>query len=136
MADGELNGSVLEAITKLEQKIQFVDGTTTDTLRAKLNVYKLELESVLSAKQRVATLPESKLLDAVKKLDDLHSNTQKFMAAHADLPALVLRLKTLEQVHVAAANSVKQLARIDEAVSVLEKELDGNKITMATLNEV
>lgn len=133
---GDVTGSILEAISKLEQKVMFLDGSATENLRARLNVYKLELESVLSTKQRAASLAETKILDAVKKLDELHSNTQKLMAAYNDLPALVLRLKTLEQVHMAAANATRQLARIDDAVVALETEVENNKATLATLNEV
>jgi hypothetical protein len=119
----------------MEQKVLFLDGSATEALRGRLSVYKHELEATLAAKSRANTLPETKLLEAVKKLDDLHANTQKLLGAYHDLPALVLRLKTLEAVHLSASNAMKQLQRLDDTVTSFDAEVQGNKTTLSTISD-
>ena len=88
-----------ELVTRLEKQFSMLDPAALDNLRTKAAAAKVELESISRTKSSTQSASETKMIEAVKKIDDLYDQVQKVQAVAEDLPALVLRLKTLENVH-------------------------------------
>lgn len=88
-----------ELVTRLEKQFSLLDPAALDSLRTKAAAARVELESISRTKSSSQSASETKMIEAVKKIDDLYDQVQKVQAVAEDLPALVLRLKTLENVH-------------------------------------
>ena len=88
-----------DLVTRLEKQFSLLDPAALDNLRTKAAAAKVELESISRTKSSSQSASETKMIEAVKKIDDLYDQVQKVQAVAEDLPALVLRLKTLENVH-------------------------------------
>ena len=96
-------------MTRLEKQFSLLDPAALDNLRTKAASAKVELESISRSKTSSQSASDMKMIEAVKKIDDLYEQVQKVQTVAEDLPALVLRLKTLEGVHQHATSFAVRL---------------------------
>lgn len=98
---------IIDALARLEDRLSLLDPKELDATRAALDGLKVDLEQATTTATTTATSAalkpkESRLVEAYRGLTGLVQLVDKVDAAADDLPVLVTRLKTLEQVHVAA----------------------------------
>jgi len=90
---------IIDAVARLEDKLSLLDLKEVDATRAALEGLRVDLEQTTAA---ALTAKESRLVEAFRGLTGLLQLVDKVEAVADDVPVLVTRLKTLEQVHVAA----------------------------------
>ena len=90
---------IIDAVARLEDKLSLLDLKEVDATRAALEGLRVDLEQTTAA---ALTAKESRLVEAFRGLTSLLQLVDKVEAVADDVPVLVTRLKTLEQVHVAA----------------------------------
>lgn len=124
---------VLDTLHRLERKLGLLDAAAIEALRAKANLLKWELEAMAAgptaaaARKKEGTgtgaaLPaapssaSSGVLDAARRIEQLAAQVSKVQAAVEDLPALVMRLRTLDSVHWNAASASSRLQQLEASV--------------------
>lgn len=122
---------LLEAVRRLEERAAALDAGELETLRAKCEQVRAELDSTLKSKSTLAA--EAKVAEAARQLSGLLAVADRVDSVVGDLPALVLRLKTLEQVHAAAAGFTGRLGQMEQDVRALSGQLSSNKEVLAEL---
>lgn len=122
-----------DAVTRLEERVALLDTAELEALRAKCEAVRSEIESTIKSKSTLAA--ESKIAEATKQLSSLLGLVDRVDGVVQDLPALVLRLKTLEQVHLSAATFSARLGQMEGEVRGLTGELSSNKEVLAALKQ-
>ena len=122
-----------EVVSRLEERVALLDVSELEELRKKCESVRHELETTIKSRSTMAA--ESKVLDATKQLSGLLALVDRVDGVVNDLPALVLRLKTLEQVHQAAATFTARLGQMEGDVRGLTGELSSNKEVLAALKQ-
>jgi hypothetical protein len=122
---------LVEAIAKLEQRMSMLDSSNLDALRVKANTLRGELES--AAKLKSPLTVENKALEAFKKVEDLVDKVHKIESVADDLPVLVVRLKTLENIHLAASTFADRLYNMEGEVSNLAADVKSNNEVLRAL---
>jgi hypothetical protein len=102
-----------------------------ESLRVKCEAARAELEGTLKSKSTASA--EAKVTEAARQLSGLLALAQKVDAVVGDLPALVLRLKTLEHVHSAAASFTVRLGQTEQDVRALSGQLASNRDVLVEL---
>lgn len=110
-----------------------LDPAYLDTLRTKAVALKADLEAATKSR---ANAVETRAIDAAKQLQDLYAEVKRLHGMADDLPTLVMRLKTLEAVHLSGAKAVQRLHDIECTAAGLADELRANKETLDTLRGV
>jgi Dynamitin len=113
-----------------------MDGPTLDALKVKAAALKTELEGVSNTKTKTTTASEMKIIDAVRKVDDLYEKINRIQAVAADLPALVLRLKTLEAVHQTSAGFSARLNELEALARGASEDMKSNSEVLGNLKQV
>jgi hypothetical protein len=122
---------LLDAVRRLEERMAVMGAAELETLRAKCEAVRAEVESSLKSKSVVSA--EAKVQEAARQLAGLIGAAEKVDAVAADLPALVLRLKTLEHVHGAASGVVARLSQMEGDVRTITGEVAANRAVLAEL---
>ena len=121
---------LVDAIVRLERRVAMTDPAVLDALRLKASQLKADLESttpksVGSGKTQQAS-EHSQALEAARRVDDLCEQVEKVRIVADEAPALIVRLKTLERVHSAAAGFSQRLDALERSVGGLSAELQSN----------
>lgn len=122
---------LVDAISKLEQRMSMLDSNNLDQLRTKANTLRGELESAV--KLKVPLTAENKALEAAKKVEDLVEVVGKMDTVIEDLPTLVVRMKTLEHIHLAASTFANRLSNMETEVSTLTADVKSNNEVLRAL---
>jgi len=122
-----------DAVSRLEERVALLDITELEALRVKCEAVRSEIETTIKSKSTLAA--ESKIAEATKQLSSLLSLVDRVDGVVQDLPALVLRLKTLEQVHLSASTFSARLGQMEGEVRGLTGELTSNKEVLAALKQ-
>lgn len=124
---------LLSTLEKLERQLQLIapESGHSDSMRNKLNSLKSELDDLFKDKKGGG----SKLLDAAKRLQYLHDKVLSIDSLVSDLPRLLLRLKTLQSLHVEAAGVKNRLAAVESSAAGIEKHLNTNASILAELTK-
>lgn len=124
---------LLDAVSRLEERVTLLDVSELENIRAKCESVRNELDATLKSKSTLAT--ESKIIDAAKQLSGLIGVADRVDAVAADLPNLVLRLKTLETVHSAVSSVNSRLTQMETDVRGLSGELASNKEVLSVMKQ-
>lgn len=125
---------LIDSISRIEQRVSMLDGSNLDALKVKANNLRIELEAIVKAKS--SNLPlESRALEASQRVDDLIEKVGKVESVADSLPSLVVRLKTLENVHKSANSFNNRLVGLEEEVSILTADLKSNKDVLTALKD-
>jgi cell division septum initiation protein DivIVA len=122
---------LLETVKRLEERAAALDVGELESLRVKCEAVRAELEGTLKSKSTASA--EAKVTEAARQLSGLLALAQKVDAVVGDLPALVLRLKTLEHVHSAAASFTVRLGQTEQDVRALSGQLASNRDVLVEL---
>ena len=123
---------LVDVVSRLETQLASLDPAALDALRAKAAAARTELEAVGRAK---ASAADQKIIDAIKKVEELHSQIQRVQAVAGDLPALVLRLKTLEAVHQGATSFAVRLRALEGVAQEAADDLKSNSEVLGNLKQ-
>lgn len=91
----------LDMLSKVEGKLSLIDSSNLDTVKLKLSSVRLDLETINKSKNAIT---DDKVWNGVKKVDDIIAWIKSVESFNEDLPQLLMRLKTLENTHIAASN--------------------------------
>ena len=131
-SSGSSSFPLVETVSRLEKRVALLDPATLDTLRTKAG----QLKSDLEASQKIkGSAQEQQMLAAAAKVDGLFERVERVRVAAEEVPALVLRLKTLEHVHSSAALFTQRLDQMERSVGALSDELKSNGAVLASLSE-
>jgi hypothetical protein len=125
---------LVETISRLEQRVSMVDTAHVESLRVKTATLKNDLDAVSKAKT-TSSASELKAVEAARKVEDLLVGVRKMEAVAEDLPALVLRLKTLERIHLSAGTFTSRLSQMEEELRGAVGDLRSNKEVLSALKE-
>ena len=118
-----------------------LDPGMLDAIKVKAAGMRVELEAAQKARSAagagVAGLggEQQRAVDAGKRMDELYEQVERIRGVAGDVPALVVRLKTLEQVHAGAASFASRLRGMEAAVGALGEELRANGQVLGSLRE-
>ena len=126
------NVPLVDVVSRLEKQLASLDPAGLDALRTKAAAARTELEAVGRAKTSAG---DNKIIEAVKKVEDLHEQIQRVQAVAGDLPALVLRLKTLEAVHQGAASFAVRLQALERVAQGATEDLKSNSEVLGNLKQ-
>jgi len=116
---------LVETLARLERRVALLDTVTLDAIRVKAGTLKTDLEAAAKA-NRGGSTSDARILEAAQRLDELNTKAQRIDSIASDIPALVLRLKTLEAVHSAAATFTQRLQEMEAGVKALGDDLRTN----------
>lgn len=122
---------ILDSLARLEHRVSMLDPENLEVLRARASALRAELESTTKSKGGLTT--EQKAIEAAKKVEDLFELVHKVESVAEDLPALVIRLKTLENIHLSASTFASRLATMEAEVKNVSGDLKSNKEVMISL---
>jgi nuclear migration protein JNM1 len=131
-SSGSSSFPLVETVSRLEKRVALLDPATLDTLRTKAGQLKNDLEASQKIK---GSAQEQQTLAAAAKVDGLFERVERVRVAAEEVPALVLRLKTLEHVHSSAALFTQRLDQMERSVGALSDELKSNGAVLASLSE-
>ena len=118
-----------DSILGLEQRLALFDEHNLDVLRNKAKALRIELEAVNKISSAPQSLAEQRVAaeNGWKRVSDLHDKLKRVEATADDLPALVLRLKTLEGIHQAAGTFSQRVQEVETAAENLSTMLKSNR---------
>eukprot|EP01035_Chromulina_nebulosa_P017629 gene17629-23206_t len=117
---------------ELEEKVSLLDSTALEGIRAKAAALRIELEAASKAKTSIA---ETRAFEAYKKVEDLHTLVQKIDSIVDELPAIVLRFKSLENIHFSSVDFVSKLKDFDQTITSLTSDVSSNRNILDTLKK-
>ena len=126
-----------DSILGLEQRLSLLDEQNLDVLRNKAKALRIELEAVNKVTMNPQSLAEQRVAaeNSWKKVADLHDKLKRVESTADDLPALVLRLKTLEGIHQAAGTFSQRVQEVETAAENISVMLKSNKEILETLKK-
>lgn len=129
---------LVETVMQLSSRITFLDPIALDALKTRaMNLRKdIDAESARRNSQTtVGTSLDGRVIESVKRIDDLHSRVSRVESITQYLPALVLRLKSLESSHVQAASITSKLIESEKIIESLQADLQSNNDVIAAIRE-
>lgn len=120
----------------LEQRVSTLDPAGFEIVRSKAAVLKAELEALQGPRGGGGKATQLTAEGAMGKLQELHTDMRRVRGVVDDLPAVALRLKTLEAVHVSSAGLVARLEGLEATSEGLKADVFANGETLRTLKEV
>jgi hypothetical protein len=133
---------IVSTINKLEQKVNLLDNTSLDQLRSKLSSFKHELETISSSISSEVTVKKGDSSSETQsmKLVDIYSKVQSFLEQYSfiqsiihEIPVIILRLKTLENIHWNANLFKNRLDSLESDISTISSDLHSNKNVLTEL---
>lgn len=125
---------LVQTLSRLERKVSMMDESVLETLKQKSVSLRAELDAL--AKDRAkAPASEQKAIEAAKKVSDLYDRVQRIDAVADDLPALLVRLKTLEGVHQQAGSVCARLKDLEDLTGRLRKDTSDHGLILSELKQ-
>ena len=130
-----LSGDIplVSLLNKLERRLAMLDSTNLEILRNKVNTLRGELEYAVKMKSPLSV--ENKIITAAKKVEDLSKKLEKVDGVTDKLPELVVRLKTMENVHLSAANFAHKLKEMETDMGSLKADVKSNYEVLKALKD-
>lgn len=118
-----------DAIIAMEQRLALLDENNLDLLKNRTKALKIELEAVSKMSQSPQALAEQKMAaeSAWRKVSELHDKLKALETVVDDLPELVVRLKSLEEIHQAAGSFTQRVTEMEAAALNIDKQLASNR---------
>jgi hypothetical protein len=132
---------ILSTISRLEQKVSLLDSVNYDSYRSKISFLKVELES-LSSHLSSSSDPKSSnssggeggnLMGIYHKIEGFLEQYSVVETMITEIPQLILRLKTLENIHWNANQFVGRLGSLEQEILQINKDLQSNSIVLQEL---
>lgn len=121
---------LVDTVLRLERRVSLMDPTTLETLRSKAALLKTELEALHKVK---GSAQELQTLEAARRVDDLYQQVERVRLIAEEAPTLIVRLKTLEHIHSAAALFTQRLDMMEQTVVALTGEIKSNDDVLSSL---
>jgi len=139
------------AVSQMQKRLSLLDTNKIDAISRRVHVVMAEVESMLSKKAELLDSGGSDHND--QKVSELYEFCHRWSSTAASLPAIVLRLQSLQGLHHQSASFVSRLAALEQqqdelatllettnsAVEEVKRSLQDNMVTvrdnMKTLEE-
>jgi hypothetical protein len=135
----------------LEERIALLDSKTLDTIKAKAKLLRSDLEAltagntasstatttaastVAAAGKAAAAANEIKIFEAAKKIETFSERVKQVESIAEDLPIIVARMKTLENVHWNATTAMNRLEELETQAKDVDAILQSNQDVLAAM---
>lgn len=131
---GAGSSSLRQAIERLEHRVSVLDGSSLEQLKTRLGAWRVEWENINGGSGK-RSQGESKLLESIARLEELHEGVQRVLSCAEALPILVLRLQSLQAAHATIGSCAQQVESMEQRLGAVEVELSANKAAMSLLEQ-
>jgi len=126
----------MKTASRLEQQVSLLETQAPEELVRRLTGLKTELQSFMGSSKSQQSQREVKLLENAVLIRDLHTQVDLVRDTSADLPFIVARLKSLDEVHRASANTSLRVEKLEALAAGLSQTLASNNQVLAALKSV
>lgn len=143
---------LIKVAQHLEERIALLDNKTLDTIKAKSKLLRSDLEaltagtpsssstsaaisSTAAASKAAAAANEIKIFEAAKKIENFADRIKQVESVAEDLPVIVARMKTLENVHWNATTAMNRLEELETQAKNLSSLLQSNKDVLSEMKQ-
>ena len=119
-------------VCRLDQKVSILEAQNPEDLNKRLGLLKTELQSIVNSKSQ----RESKLIETATSVKDLHKKVNQVCDVSADLPHIVARLKSLEDIHLSSANMNLRLEKLETIAKHISQALENNNQVLTAVKSV
>ena len=127
--------SLMKTTSRLDQQVSLLEAQAPEELVRRLTGLKTELQGFLGGKAQQSQR-EAKFLENAALVRDLHTQVGLVRDTSADLPLIVARLKSLDEVHRASANTSLRVEKLEALAAGLSQTLASNNQVLATMKSV
>jgi hypothetical protein len=127
------NFPLIDCLSRLERRVEKFDERFLESLRSKATTVRSELEAMNRERTRGATSAEQKAIDAASRVEDLHERARRVESLVTELPALLVRLQTLDSTHRTAALFAQRIDVMEQAVQGATSLVADNAEILKTL---
>jgi hypothetical protein len=120
--------SLLDTLRHVEVKLSLLDSSSFDTIKNKISTLKMEIELIKSKSSL-----DSKTVDMLKRIEDIVVELRMIESFAQELPALLIRLKTLADTHAVATGVKEQIDNLKDGLGWLRDEVSSNREIMHQL---
>jgi hypothetical protein len=135
---------LLSTISRLEQKVSLLDPMNYENYRSKISFLKIELESFSSHLSSSSNDPKSggeggggggssNLMEIYHKIEGFLEQYSLLETMINEIPQLILRLKTLENIHWNANQFIGRLGSLEDEILQINKDLQSNSSVLQEL---
>lgn len=144
---------LIKVAQHLEERIALLDSKTLDTIKAKAKLLRSDLEALTAgntsnataattaasamaaAGKAAAAANEIKIFEAAKKIETFSERVKQVESIAEDLPIIVARMKTLEQVHWNATTAMNRLEELETQAKDIDAILLSNREVLTTMKQ-
>jgi hypothetical protein len=144
---------LIKVAQHLEERIALLDTKTLDTIKAKAKLLRSDLEALTAgntsnataattaasamaaAGKAAAAANEIKIFEAAKKIETFSERVKQVESIAEDLPIIVARMKTLEQVHWNATTAMNRLEELETQAKDIDAILQSNREVLTTMKQ-
>ena len=126
---------LVDAMSRIEGRLELLSDQGLEALRVKVQQVRVDMEAVSKEKGRAATSMEQRAIDAAASVEDLIEGVKRVDGVAMDLPALLLRMKTLEATHRAAVSYNHRFDLMEKGVEETVGQVKENGEVLKTLRE-
>jgi hypothetical protein len=124
---------LLRVIQGLEDRIALLDTSTLEIFRHRFITLKTEIETLYSKPMTGPTDQVIKALEATARVEEVLAGIQKIEGIADEIPILLTRMKTLENIHWNATMFSARLQELETDMQVIAQEVHGNNDVLAEL---
>lgn len=125
----------MKTVSRLDKQVSLLAGQAPEELVKRLAALKTELQGIVGGKSQQSQR-EVKLLESAGLVRDLHAQVEMVRDTSAELPLIVARLKSLDDVHRASANTSLRVEKLEALAAGLSQTLASNNQVLAALKSV
>lgn len=142
-SSGQTVFPIVSTLNSLEQKVSLLDSSNLDQLRSKLLLFKTDIDNLTSTISSEVTLknPETndsqqmKLVDIYQKITNFIDQFSFVQSVVHEIPVIILRLKTLENIHWNASMFKTRLETLETDILSVSNDLNSNKQVLTELKQ-
>lgn len=110
------------AVAHLQRRVALLDAGTLEGISKRLNVVTVDIERMLARKAELEGATSNP--DTDRKVEELYEFCQRWSSTSAALPALVARLRSLQNLHQQSASFGSRLAALERQQDELQTLLE------------
>jgi hypothetical protein len=110
--------SLFKKVNTLENKMQFLDPTNLEGIKIKVTNLKKELVITKATNNNIkSVLLEKKILDNKTLIEELNEKVNDVDETLNDIPSIIMRLKSLENIHSSQISISNNMVNIDKKIN-------------------
>lgn len=128
--------SLFKKVNNLEHKMQFIDSKSLESIKAKVTNLKKELVITKATNNNIkSVLLEKKILDNKIIIEELNNKVNDINDTLNDIPSIIMRLKSLENIHSSQISISNNMNNIDKKINSTLISVKDNSDLLNILSE-